>query len=423
MIAIDFGTTNSSIAVFSEGDTEPRLQTVGFGDPDSYNDNVLPSAVCRCSSDTCQRSADTYGHAALRHYFDLSHDSRLLQEMKLYFDRATQDPATLVETKTIPVLREEAGVLTQVTEVRKYRYFEGLVPLEPKDFVPGTARLIGELLRLSKATPEDRAEIIIGVPASFSESGMKRLREATKRGVFGEAGGYERIHLYQEPLAAARAYRDLENGNVLVMDYGGGTLDITVMRLEKSRSFERSRIVVSGFPEGGSRMDEEILNHCLNRGKPALREWHERQPIMMKLRIKRNVERAKVDLSRITESFVEFPGSGFDPIRLTREDLSFALLPIMTRMSSKVTQTVVSSVSAVENIDFVVLSGGTSLSPVVQRVVMAMFRHVPCERFVLPDANNPANVETCLCAVAKGLAWLRKDAFLPMALPLPGEEA
>ena len=46
MIAIDFGTTNSSLAILSEGETSPRVQSLEYGDTDSYNPNVLASAVC-----------------------------------------------------------------------------------------------------------------------------------------------------------------------------------------------------------------------------------------------------------------------------------------------------------------------------------------------------------------------------------------
>jgi molecular chaperone DnaK (HSP70) len=74
-----------------------------------------------------------------------------------------------------------------------------------------------------------RTDVVLGVPASFREAGKKRLREAAKRGIIGEsADRYDGIRLYYEPVAAARAYRNLDAGNTLVLDYGGGTLDISV---------------------------------------------------------------------------------------------------------------------------------------------------------------------------------------------------
>lgn len=266
-----------------------------------------------------------------------------------------------------------------------------------------------------------RREIAIGVPASFHELGMKRLREAAKRGGFGESAGYEGVFLYPEPLAAARSYMRIEKGNLLVLDYGGGTLDITVMTIEKANAFDRSKIVFSGFPEAGSRMDQAILHYCLSRGDRRIKEWLEGQPMRTRLRIKRNFEKAKITLSMKDEALIELPGSGFDPIRLTVDSMSFALQPIMTRMVARVTQTIVNAVGAIENIDFVVLSGGTSLNKAVQTSILAMFQHIPPEHFVLPDSTKPADVETCLCAVVNGLALLHKDGYAPIQLPLPEE--
>jgi molecular chaperone DnaK (HSP70) len=419
MIAIDFGTSNSSAAVFSQSDVEPRLQKVEFGDPESYDPNVLPSAVCTCKNPECHANALTYGHESIRHHFELPHDSALLQEMKLYFDRSTQEPPTFVENKKITALREEGGFLTPVTKNYKYPHYEGDVPLTPKDFVPGTANLIQELIRRSTAIAEDREEIVIGVPASFHELGNKRLREAAKRGAFGDRPGHEGIFLYPEPVAAARSYMQIQKGNILVLDYGGGTLDITVMTITQHDVFDPSKIVFSGFPEAGSRMDQAILHYCLSRADERARQLYETQPMRMRLRFKRNVERAKIALSTKNEATIEIPGSSLDPIRLTPGDLSLALQPIMTRMVAKVTETIgkAKDVGAIENVDFVVLSGGTSLNKVVQNAVEALFQHIPHDRFVLPDPTNADDVETCLCAVVRGLAWLRRDGYAPIELP------
>jgi hypothetical protein len=67
-----------------------------------------------------------------------------------------------------------------------------------------------------------------------------------------------------------------------------------------------------------------------------------------------------------------------------------------------------------DNVNFVVLSGGSSLSSVAQDSVLSIFRHIPEKRFFLPDPSKPEDVGTCLCAVAKGLAWLRRDGASPI---------
>src|ERR1035437_7342129 len=417
MIAIDFGTSNSSITVFSKNDTEPRLQPVEFGDPDSYDQNVIPSAVCTCRNPDCSANAERYGHEAIRHQFDLSHDSVILLEMKLYFDESTSNAPTFVERRQITTLREEGGFLTPVSKTYKFPQYSGDVPLKPNEFVPGTAKLVRELIRRSRAIPDDVEEIAIGVPASFHETGMKRLREAASLGSFGGRAGYEGLHLYLEPVAAARSYMAIGRGNILVLDYGGGTLDITVMTVEHDDRIDRSKIVFSGFPEAGARMDQAILHYSLSRNRHA-DEWYKSQSLQLKRRVKRNVERAKIALSTAEVTSIELPGSGLDPLLFTAGDMSSALQPIMMRMVAKVSQTVTKAVGGIENIDFVVLSGGTSLNSVVQIAVRAMFQHIPIERFVLPDPAKPEDVERCLCAVVRGLAWLRHDEYTPIDLPV-----
>ncbi len=171
MIAIDFGTTNSSVAVLSEGDTAPRLQSLEL-DFESYNAQVLPSVLCECSSDKCYAKRNTYGHEALRHGYEMQRDTNLLQEMKLHFDRSTIEPATLLETKAVVALREDrSGALNPIIKIQRVARYDGDVPLKPKDFVPGTATLVKELIRRSKVSGEDQKDVVIGVPASFGGGG------------------------------------------------------------------------------------------------------------------------------------------------------------------------------------------------------------------------------------------------------------
>jgi hypothetical protein len=64
-------------------------------------------------------------------------------------------------------------------------------------------------------------------------------------------------------------------------------------------------------------------------------------------------------------------------------------ITVMTiKDSTKVTQTVERAVGGIENIDFVIMSGGTSLNREAQRAVMALFRHLPESKFVLPNVKD-----------------------------------
>jgi molecular chaperone DnaK (HSP70) len=138
------------------------------------------------------------------------------------------------------------------------------------------------------------------------------------------------------------------------------------------------------------------------------------QSLLLRRRIRSNVENAKMRLSTVAKANVEFPGSAVDSLELTMSEMALALHGITTRTAVKITEVVMKAVGKIENIDFVVLSGGSSLNPVVQQAITSIFRHIPKERFVLPDPGSPQDVETCICAVVKRLALLRMDGFSPI---------
>jgi hypothetical protein len=92
-------------------------------------------------------------------------------------------------------------------------------------------------------------------------------------------------------------------------------------------------------------------------------------------------------------------------------------------MGIAVSEVVMGAIGGVKNLDFVVLSGGTSLVGPVQDGVRAMFQHIPVERFVLPDPTKPEDVEVCFCAVARGLALLHRDGFEPIQVPAKDDDA
>jgi molecular chaperone DnaK (HSP70) len=138
----------------------------------------------------------------------------------------------------------------------------------------------------------------------------------------------------------------LEKGNLLVLDYGGGTLDITVVTISQSAPnvFGSSEVQYGGFPEAGSRMDEAILHYRLDKASDYAQRWYENAPLRTKLKFKRNIEKAKIALSTREETLVDLPGSGFEPIKLTRDQVSMALQPIIVRMGIKVSEVVTKAV-------------------------------------------------------------------------------
>ncbi|MCU1284115.1 MAG: molecular chaperone DnaK [Acidobacteriales bacterium] len=422
MIAIDFGTTNSSVAVMEPSDQVPRVVSLEYGDEDSYDPSVLPSAVCDCKNVECQNAPEMFGHPALRHYFETGHDTMLLQEMKLSFDQSTISEPSMVEVREDWVLRDEGGFLTPEKKKRYQAVYAADVPLTRAQFVPGTAKIVKHLARTANFRDHTRKLVAVGVPATFGDSGRRMVREAVKLGAFGPDAGYDNVVMYSEPLAAARAYLQITKpGNLLVLDYGGGTLDICVSHVDEHMNINMSTISQGGFPEGGAKMDKALVLRCLEKaGGQSAQKYESLKPVA-KQRISRNVEKAKIELSRTDSVQVRLPGLDTEELLLDRADIAFALSPIMTRMVARTMEVIYKNGRTMSDITYVVLSGGSALSPVVQQTVVALFKHVPEDRFVLPNPSNPADVETCLCAVTKGLALLHRDGVPPISLPLPNK--
>src|SRR5215475_7125027 len=161
------------------------------------------------------------------------------------------------------------------------------------------------------------------------------------------------------------------------------------MTLDRTDVFEEEKVKHAGLAEAGSRMDQAILEHQISRQPKAVQEWFESAPLRTRLKLKRNVERAKIELAIKAEAIVELPGTNFEPIRLTDDLISIALQAILARMTGVVAQAVTRQLGGLDEVDFVVMSGGTSLSKAVQNSIRALFNHVPEARFVLPDARKP----------------------------------
>lgn len=123
--------------------------------------------------------------------------------------------------------------------------------------------------RADRATGVDTREVILGRPAIFhreaerDQLAEKRLRSAARM------AGFETIHFQFEPIAAARTYETnlSSRQTVLVGDFGGGTSDFTIMRLDPAKHLHSDRredvLATGGVPVAGNRLDAEVMWHKL----------------------------------------------------------------------------------------------------------------------------------------------------------------
>ncbi len=211
---------------------------------------------------------------------------------------------------------------------------------------------------------------VITVPAYFDDN----QRQATKDA--GAIAGLEVVRIINEPTAAALAYgldKSTKDQKIVVFDFGGGTLDVTVMDHGKGVFEVKS---TSGDTQlGGTDMDNAIVDYLVG---VFLREagvnMQEDNQAMQRMR--EAAEKAKIELSTVLESEVNLPFLSADKSgpkhfvhKLTRAKLEEIVEPIVNRCKKPVQQALADAKLPVSSIDKIIMVGGPTRMPIVQRFV------------------------------------------------------
>jgi molecular chaperone DnaK len=218
---------------------------------------------------------------------------------------------------------------------------------------------------------EEVKQAVITVPAYFNDN----QRQATKDA--GEIAGLEVVRLVNEPTAACLAYGlDKQNKEmkILVYDFGGGTLDVTIMEFGNG-VFEVK--ATSGDTQlGGTDMDNAIVDFLLKEIKSSTGVDVSQDKQAMQ-RLREAAEKAKIELSTTLQTEINLPfltmGSGNAPVHfaytLTRAKLEEIVLPIVERTTKPVMQALKDAKLEPKDIDKIILVGGPTRMPIVQRYV------------------------------------------------------
>ncbi|MBR1796836.1 MAG: Hsp70 family protein [Clostridiales bacterium] len=309
-IGIDLGTTNSLAVLYKDGQAVRIINTLG-----SY---ITPSAV---SADDDDRIL--VGEAAKDRL--ISHPDRSTSEFK----------RNMGLRKTV----ELAGV--EYTP-------EELSSLILKKLKADSEAFLGEPVE----------EAIISVPAYFDDNSRRATRVAA------DLSGLKVERLINEPSAAALAYLNkngYEDGTYMVVDFGGGTLDVSVVDV-----FENiiEILAVSGNNKlGGKDFNEAIAkNFCSKNGL-----IYEELSSVEKAVIYRNAERAKIELSQIPMVMIEVPlEQDKYVLTLTNKDLISISKDIFAGIRDPIRKAIHDSRKKLEEIDQVILVGGSCKMPTVR---------------------------------------------------------
>jgi len=243
-----------------------------------------------------------------------------------------------------------------------------------KEYTPQelSAILLQKIKRDAEAyLGEEVKQAVITVPAYFNDN----QRQATKDA--GEIAGLEVVRLVNEPTAACLAYgidKLNKEMKILVYDFGGGTLDVTIMEFGNG-VFEVK--ATSGDTQlGGTDMDNALVDFLLKEIKASagVDVSNDKQAMQ---RLREAAEKAKIELSTTLQTEINLPfltmGPGNAPVHftytLTRAKLEEIVLPIVERTTKPVMQALKDAKLEPKDIDKVILVGGPTRMPIVQRYV------------------------------------------------------
>ncbi len=221
---------------------------------------------------------------------------------------------------------------------------------------------------------EPVAKAVITVPAYFDDS----QRQATKNA--GEIAGLEVVRVINEPTAAAFAYGLDKTGKdqkILVFDLGGGTLDVTIMDFGEHGGQATFEVLsTSGDTAlGGKDMDKALIDYITGDFKASSGVDLNADKMAMN-RVREAAEKAKIELSTTLETDINLPfitadanGPKHLQLKITRAKLEELIKPIVEKMKKPVEQALNDAKLTPSNIDKIILIGGPTRMPSVQKFV------------------------------------------------------
>ena len=214
------------------------------------------------------------------------------------------------------------------------------------------------------------SKAVITVPAYFNDN----QRQATKDA--GTIAGLEVVRIINEPTAAALAYgldKSEKDQKIMVFDLGGGTLDVTIMDFGDG-VFEV--VSTSGDTQlGGTDMDNATVDYIVGEFK-AEHDIDLSKDKMAVQRIREAAEKAKIELSSTMETEINLPyltadasGPRHLTLKLTRAKLEDLVKPTVDRCREPIKQALSDAKLSPDQIDKIILVGGPTRMPIVQRFV------------------------------------------------------
>ena len=382
-IGIDLGTSYTCVGAFQNGMVEII--------PNSYGRRVTPSYVA------FSRDERLLGDSAFNQA--VFNPENTVFEVKRLIGRDYNDETVKADAALFPfkVIEEDGRIKVQVQ-------YHG----EEKSFLPEeiSAFILSHMKQIAETHLETEVkDAVITVPAYFNNT----QRQATKDA--GEIAGLNVLRIINEPTAAAIAYgldkiTDMKEAqNILVFDLGGGTFDVSLLRMQNDgEDSEVEVLAVDGDTHfGGADFTNQLVAHVLE----VFKKQHKKDISSNKRAMKKifnACERAKLRLSSHEETFIELdeliPKVDFYT-KVTRQKFEELIQDLCAKVAGPLNSVLEDSKMTKSEIHEVVMVGGSTRIPMIQQIVSNFFDGKTLNRSINPD-EAVAHGASIQAAILKG---------------------
>jgi molecular chaperone DnaK len=342
-VGIDLGTTNSVIAAYVDG--QPQVI------PNAEGSRTTPSVVAY--TDTGERLV---GQMARRQA--VLNPKGTIYSAKRFIGRKYDEVTEEAKTVSFDVVPGPEGMV-------RFKVRDKLIA--PEEVAAAILRKLAD--DAGKQLGERVTEAVVTVPAYFNDA----QRQATKDA--GRIAGLNVLRIINEPTAAALAYGLDKAGHetVLVYDFGGGTFDVSI--LDVGDGVIEVRATAGDSHLGGDDFDRRLVDFIADQFKKDTGVDLRQDPQALQ-RLLEAAERAKVELSSVTQTQVNLPfitadatGPKHLTMTITRAQFEELTRDLVERTHGPVQQALQDARVTAEDLDEVILVGGTTRIPAVQALV------------------------------------------------------
>ncbi|MDF0730814.1 molecular chaperone DnaK [Pseudomonas entomophila] len=354
IIGIDLGTTNSCVSILENGNVKVIENAEGA--------RTTPSIVAYANDGEI-----LVGQSAKRQAVTNPHNT--LFAVKRLIGRRFEEDVVQKDIKLVPY------------KIVKASNGDAWVQASGKDMAP--PQISAEVLKKMKKTAEDYlgepvTEAVITVPAYFNDS----QRQATKDA--GRIAGLDVKRIINEPTAAALAYgMDKAKGDhtVIVYDLGGGTFDVSVIEIAEVDGEHQFEVLATNGDTflGGEDFDMRLIDYLVDEFKKESGMDLKNDPLALQ-RLKEAAEKAKIELSSAQSTDVNLPYITADAtgpkhlnVKISRAKLESLVEDLVTRTIEPCRIALKDAGIDASKIDDVILVGGQTRMPLVQKAVADFF--------------------------------------------------